>query len=45
MVGHVVPDYIRSDNGPETAAEALPNRLERMGHQDGLHHSGQPLGK
>ena len=30
MVGHVVPDYIRSDNGPEMAAEALPTRLERM---------------
>ena len=39
-----VPEYIRSDNGPEFTAKAVRRWLPRRG-ADALHRAGQPLGE
>ncbi|MEM6617495.1 MAG: DDE-type integrase/transposase/recombinase, partial [Pseudomonadota bacterium] len=43
LLSHGVPEYIRSDNGPEFAAEELQHWLRRVGIKPIRIHPGSPL--
>ena len=44
MITHGIPEYIRSDNGPEFIAKVLRKWLSGIG-EDCLHYSRQSLGE
>ena len=45
MIAHGIPEYIRSDNGPEFVAKQLRKWLAKTGAQDSLHRARLSMGE